>query len=221
MKLSNFLKTFSIKHGREILEGAMVFVSLDRPLDQVIRHALALGSYHPGKPGRWSHCFLIAEEYHGVKTRILDCSIRDKKGRIIWDSTLAEDIDVLIKGIQGKGGKIYNSQVSDYDHEEVQDCGLYYLPDLSAKERHKIVRMARKLQSEGFRYDLPGLAREWVRLLIGVSWKPGRSRLLFCSAFLAKVYRAAFGKAWNIAPGIPSARITLDEIWYSRIGARA
>jgi hypothetical protein len=60
-------------------------------------------------------------------------------------------------------------QVSEYDHEKVQNCGLYFLPWLTAKERHKIVGVATELQKQGYRYDLPGLVRELVRLLIGVT----------------------------------------------------
>ncbi len=202
------------------MEGAMAFVALDRPLDQVIRHMSALGPHHPGEASPWSHCFLIAEEFHGLKTKILDCSIRDSRNRILWDSTLEEDIDVLANGIRGREGRIYSGHVSDYDHEKVQDCGLYFLPELNAMERHKIVRVAANLQRRGYRYDLPGLVRELVRLLIGVTWKPGKRRLLFCSAFLATVYRTSLGKKWDIARGIASVDITPDEIWYSGVGAR-
>ena len=220
MKLSQFLNEYSVKHGRAFTEGAMAFVALDRPLDQVIRHVLALGPHHPGEASPWSHCFLIAEQYHGRKTKILDCSIRDRRNRMLWGSTLEVDIEVLAKGVQGCQGKIYSGYVSDYDNERVQACGLYFLPELTAKERHKIVRVAAAMQKRGYRYDLPGLVRELVRLLIGVTWKQGKRRLLFCSAFLATVYRTSLGKKWKIAPGIASVDITPDEIWYSGTGER-
>ena len=102
MKLTEFLEKSSAKHGAAFLEGAIVFTELDRPLDQIIRQGLALGPYHPGKPAPWSHCFLLAETYHGGATKILDCSIRDDKNQIIWDSTLEKDVEMLAKGLQGR-----------------------------------------------------------------------------------------------------------------------
>jgi len=220
MKLTEFLEKSSAKHGAAFLEGAIVFTELDRPLDQIIRQGLALGPYHPGKPAPWSHCFLLAETYHGGATKILDCSIRDDKNQIIWDSTLEKDVEMLAKGLQGREGKIYSGEVSEYDHERLKNCGLYFLPKLTEQKRHEIVNVAKELQKKGYRYDLPGLVRELVRLFVGVTWEPGEDKLLFCSAFAATVYRTSLGIEWNVAPEISSADVTLDEIWYSKIGVR-
>ncbi len=220
MNISDFIEASKDKHGPEALNGAMVFVAMDRPLDNVIRQALSLSSFHPGKPSPWSHCFLLAETYHGSQTAILDCTIRDDRNSIIWNSDLIEDLGVLTKGLEGREGGIYSGIVGDYDNEKVTNCGLCFLPFLNDVQRSGIVTAGRQLQSQGYKYDLPGLLRELVRLLVGLAWKPGIQKLLFCSAFLATTYRQALGSSWNVAPNIASVDVTPDELWYSEVGVR-
>jgi hypothetical protein len=220
MKLSDFLALQAQKHGSDVLLGSMVFVNLDRPLDQLIRHALALGQSHPGQPSPWSHCFLLAEPYGDKSTPILDCTIRDGANAIIWNSTLKEDIEVLTRGMEGREGKIYSGRVSDYDDPHVLDGGLYFLPGIVQAQRQQIVQTAKQLQSDGYRYDLPGLLRELCRLLFGVTLKPISHKLLFCSAFLAKTYRDAVGMAWDVVPQVASVDVTPDEIWFSPTGSK-
>ena len=220
MKLSDFLATQAQTLGSDKLTGSMIFVNLDRPLDQVIRHALALGQFHPGQPSPWSHCFLIAEPYKDGSTQILDCTIRDSNNKILWDSNLAQDIEVLTQGLAGKEGKIYTGRVDDYDHPKVLESGIYYLPNITLGQRNQIVTAARQLQSDGYRYDLPGLVRELIRLLIGASIKQTGPKLLFCSAFLATSYRIALGNAWNVVPQVAAVDVTPDEIWFSPPGSK-
>jgi hypothetical protein len=218
MKTSDFLNGIAATHGPQTLLGAMVFVGLDRPLDQVIRYALAIGPYHPGRPSPWSHCFLLADPYTDGSTRILDCTIRDANNGIIWNSKLDEDIKVLTTGFAGRAGGIYAGQVDDYDHPKVQHCGVKWLPILTPAQQQALVAAALDLQSQGYRYDMPGLVWELIRLLTGISARPAGQKLLFCSAFLATIYRNALGPAGDFAPKVASADATPDEVWYSTLG---
>src|SRR6267143_747037 len=220
MNLSDFLNLQAQKHGPEMLLGSMIFVNLDRPLDQLIRNAMALGQFHPGQPSPWSHCFLLAEPYTDASTPILDCTIRDQNDAIIWNSTLKEDIEVLARGMEGREGKIYNGRASDYNNPHVLNCGLYYLPNIAQAQRQQVVTTSRKLQSQGYKYDLPGLLRELVRLMIGIAVKPPSHKLLFCSAFLTKTYRDALGTIWDVVPQVASIDVTPDEIWFSPPGSK-
>jgi hypothetical protein len=218
MNTSDFLAANANIHGSDTLQGAMVFLALDRPLDQAIRHALALGPYHPGQPSPWSHCFLLVAPYTDDSTAILDCTIRDANNAIIWNSTLAEDIQVLSSGFAGRAGGIYSGRVDDYDNPQVTACGLKWLPTLSASQRTDLVFSGQALQQQGYRYDLPGLVWELIRLLTGAVVRPPNQKLLFCSAFLATVYRNALAANCDFAPNTASADITPDEIWYSPLG---
>jgi len=49
-ELSTFLEKLAEKVGPESLTGAVVLVSLDRPIDQLIRYAEALDPNHRGQP---------------------------------------------------------------------------------------------------------------------------------------------------------------------------
>lgn len=196
----------------------MVFVSLDRPLDQTIRYALALGPFHPGQPSPWSHCFLLAGPYTDGSTPILDCTIRDQNNQIIWNSSLDEDIQVLATGFAGRAGGIYAGRVDDYDNLKVLSCGVKWLPTIGRAEQDRLVAAGKSLQEQGYHYDLPGLVWELVRLLMGVEIRPPGPKLLFCSGFLATVYRNALGSDGDFAPKVASADTTPDEIWYSSLG---
>ena len=218
MNTSDFLNTVASTHGSDTLLGAMVFLALDRPLDQAIRYALALGPYHPGQPSPWSHCFLLAAPYTDGSTAILDCTIRDSNNAIIWDSTLAEDIQVLSAGFAGRAGGIYSGRVDDYDNPKVQACGVKWLPTLTPARRNSLVAAAQALQQQGYHYDLPGLVWELIRLLTGAVVRPPDQKLLFCSAFLATLYRSALSSDGDFAPKTASADTTPDEIWYSSLG---
>jgi len=220
MKISDFLQTQSVKHSPQAMTGGMVFVNLDRPLDQAIRHALGLSTYHPGQPSPWSHCFLLAQPYAGGSTQILDCTIRDSNNGIIWNSSLQDDIKVLTLGMEGREGGIYTGRVDDYDNAKVLNCGFYYLPSISLTQRNQIVNAALELQSAGYKYDLPGLLRELFRLLFGIAMKPSSHMLLFCSAFLATTYRNSLGTAWNVVPNVASVDVSPDEIWFSPPGSK-
>ena len=169
MTLSEFLGDVAQAEGGKALWGAMVFVMLKRPLDELISHALANGPYHRGRPSPWSHCFLLAEPYRGAPTKILDCTIRDPAGRIIWHTSLPETLEILFDATAGRGaGAVYQAQVSDYDDGRVTAHGVKWLAGLSDLERQAIVAEGERLRLQGIRYDLPGLMRELVRLLTGV-----------------------------------------------------
>jgi hypothetical protein len=75
MNITSYIGSVRQKYGSDKMSGAMVFVNIDRPLDEMIRYALALDKYHLGKPSPWSHCFMISEPYKGGDTGILDCTI--------------------------------------------------------------------------------------------------------------------------------------------------
>ncbi len=217
MILSAFLEQVALRSGAHTLRGAMVFVALQRPLDDLIRTGLGLGRFHPGRPSPWSHCFLLADHYTGPQTPILDCTIRDSQGAIIWDTSLSEALDMLFKGMAGAAGAIYDGVVCDYDHPRVTARGVKCLPGLSDGQRESLVTAGRALQTQDYHYDLPGLLRELVRLLTHIALPPS-DRLLFCSAFLQTAYRNALGSAGDFAPQVLSADVTPDEIWYAPLG---
>jgi hypothetical protein len=216
MKLSEFLTGAAQTEGAGSLRAGIVLVALDRPIDRLIQLALGLGPYHPGRESPWSHCFLIAEEYRGSETGILDCTIRDPKtAGIMWDEPLK---DLLEQDLIASGA-IYSGKMRDYDDPRVTAHGLKLLKDLSPQDRVGIVAAAQKLQSDGYHYDIPGLVRELVRLLAGITVPPG-NKLLFCSAFCQAAYRAALASRGDFAPGIATEDVTPDDIWYSTLGAR-
>ncbi|HEY4158176.1 MAG TPA: metallophosphoesterase [Polyangiaceae bacterium] len=218
MSLSDFLSHVVEAYSPEELEGAMVFAMLARPLDELIAQALRLGPYHPGKPSPWSHCFLIAEPYHGPSTKILDCTIRDAQGKVAWDTPLKEAIEIIFESTVGKGaGKIYDAVVGDYDDDRVTARGLKWLPGLSAPERVAVVSAARDLQKAGVAYDLPGLVRELIRLTLGIKLPAPQNRL-FCSSYLQSIYRSGLQALGDFAPGTRTADVTPDDIWYSHKG---
>lgn len=213
MMLSSFLDGVASQSGAERLKGAVVLVALDRPIDHLIRHAQGLGPYHRGRMSPWSHTFLLADAYSGPSTPILDCTIRDGKGRVAWDEKLE---DVLRTGIT-KSGSIYTGRVDDYDDPRTTDFGLKCIFDLPPADRDSIVVEAKKLQALGYHYDIPGLLRELVRLLTGIDVPPGE-KLLFCSGFCQAAYRSALGDRGDFAPKVETADTTPDDIWYSPLG---
>jgi hypothetical protein len=214
--LSEFLSTVSVQEGQAALTGAVALVALDRPVDRFIQLALGLGPYHPGKESPWSHCFLIGEDFHGADTVILDCTIRDRNtGGLLWNEPLE---DLIRQGLTSSGG-IYTGKVGDYDDPRVTSHGLKLVRDFTGQDRATIVAEAMKLQAAGYHYDIPGLMRELMRLLTGISIPPGH-HLLFCSAFCQAAYRASLGARGDFAPGIKTEDVTPDDIWYSALGAR-
>jgi hypothetical protein len=219
MRTSRFLDSIAHQHGARALQGAIVFVMMQRPLDVLISKCLRLGPYHRGKPSPWSHCFLLAEPYHGPSTRILESTVRDEEGRILWETSLAKTLEVVVKGTIGRGvGGIYEGTIGDYDDARVTACGIKWLPAAAHRDRARIVEQARELQREAPRYDLVGLLRSLVRLLTGVLLRPAAKRL-FCSAFAQAAYSAAFSDNGAFQPGIPDHHTTPDDIWYSPKGS--
>jgi hypothetical protein len=71
--MTALLEAFTKEIGEEQVVGAIVLCSLERPIDEAIRHSQSLGPYHRGKPGEWSHTFLIAGPFAAEHTPILDC----------------------------------------------------------------------------------------------------------------------------------------------------
>src|SRR5271167_1520539 len=108
--LADFLLSVAQKHGAEAMRGAVVLVSLKRPIDDLIREAEGLGPYHRGMRSDWSHCFLLADAYSGPQTSILDCTIRDDKSQILWNTNLQEFLTILNK----PSGGIYAGKIADY-----------------------------------------------------------------------------------------------------------
>src|SRR5258706_1572236 len=219
MVLRDFLNDVAKQQGADSLQGAVVFLMLERPLDEIIANALAIGPYHPGKPSPWSHCFLVTEPYRGLDTAILDCTIRDEQGNVAWDTPLKESLEILATGFGKKGaGAIYTAKAGDYDNAtKVSAYGVRWLPGLSLDEKKKLVTVGHGLQAEGYKYDLPGLLRQLVRLLTGIVIPPGQKRL-FCSSFLQAVYRLALGARGDFNTGLLDADTSPDDIWYSPEG---
>jgi|ERR1700693_127911 len=212
--LTATLDAFAKEVGEGQLLGAIVFCSLERPIDDLIRHSLSLGPYHRGAAGEWSHTFLIAGPYAARRTPILDCTIRDSKtGGVGWNENL---LDVLRTGIANSGG-IYAGFAEDYDDPRIHPVAVKWLPALAPADREAIVAAANELKNQGYHYDIPGLIREFVRLLTQIPVPAGK-RLLFCSGFCQKAYRSALGPAGDFTDKVSDEDTTPDDIWYSPVG---
>jgi hypothetical protein len=215
MTLSQFLEGMARTETPAKLKAGIVFVALDRPVDRLIQLGLGLGPYHPGKESPWSHCFLLAEDYHGPTTTILDCTIRDPKtGGLMWEEPLP---DLLREGITSCGA-IYLGQVGDYNDPRVTARGLKLVRRLTEEKRSAILAEGYKLKQAGYHYDIPGLVRALAKLLTGISI-PAGEKLLFCSAFCQAAYRAV-SPPWDFAVGTATGDVTPDDLWYSKLGTR-
>lgn len=212
MNVTAFLNSVAEDVGEERLEGAIVLLALARPIDDLIRLALATGPYHPGHRSPWSHSILLAEKFRGAETRILDCTVRADDGTILWEEPL---LDFIQRDPTEQGG-IYDGRIGDYDDPRVTNAGVKLLDELTPDERTLILEKGRELQNAGYHYDLPGLVRELVRLLTGIAI-PAGEKLLFCSAFCQASY-AALGQKGDFAPQIATVDTTPDDIWYSARG---
>jgi hypothetical protein len=201
------------------LQGAIVFVRLERALDNLIRHALALGPYHPGRPSPWSHVFLLAEAYSGPATPIVDCTVRTKANRIIWDQD--HDIDP-IKILWHKDVKsgVCSGALDDYDDPRVPGWGVKWLQDLAPAERAALTAEATNPRWAPYHYDFPGLLRELLRLSSrGAIDPPPGKNLLFCSAFVQAVYSRVLGPKGDFAVRTRDDDTTPDDLWYSALGS--
>jgi hypothetical protein len=212
MNVTRFLESLAQEVGEERLEGAIVLLALKRPIDDLIRLALAAGPYHPGHRSPWSHTILVAGKFSGASTPILDCTIRADDGSILWDEPLLD----FIKRDPTEQGGIYDGKLGDYDHARVTNAGVKLLDDLKPAEQTAILGKGLELQAAGYHYDIPGLVRELVRLLTGITI-PAGEKLLFCSAFCQAAY-AALGQKGDFAPQIATVDTTPDDIWYSARG---
>jgi hypothetical protein len=219
MPLPRLLQKLTDRYSADALRGAIIFVRLDRPVDDLISESLALGPYHRGKPSPWSHCFLLAEPYRGPETAILDCAVRDGKGRLIWNWSLQDTLTAIYNSSAGQAGAggIYAGTVEDYASPGVTACGARWIPGLSTDERSAVVAAARKLKEEGYRYDVPGLGRELARLIFGLSVSP-EAKHTFCSSFVQMAYRGALKQAGDFALDVRDADTTPDDLWYSQRG---
>jgi hypothetical protein len=215
MDISKAVERIAARTGAEALLGANVLVGIDRPIDEAIQHALALGPYHPGRPSKWSHCFLLAESFCGPDTRILDCTIRDPHdpNKLLFTETLEDFVKMLTR----PAGGIYVGHLKDYDHPKVAPMGIKFIPSLSQDQRQGIVDQGQQLRDQKYSYDIPGLLRELIRLLLGVTI-PQHSHMLFCSAFNQASYRRALGAAGDFNQRLADADTTPDDIWYSSLG---
>jgi hypothetical protein len=215
MKVSEFVANVAHDVGNEALQGAIILVAIDRPLDHVIQNSLALGPYHPGTPSPWSHTFLLAEAFKGAETRILDCTIRDKDDHIAFDLSLED----MIKTVLNKAGRVYSAKLGDYDIDKVHPVGVTLIPDATTAEKEKIIAAGLDLQKQGIHYEFLGLVRELIALLFGIRLPPVGPDL-FCSAFCQVCYRDAFGinSKGDFRPGVNSKDVTPDDIWFSERG---
>ncbi len=217
-KLSEFLGQISADAGPpDVFKGAIVFVSLDRELDRLIQHALGLGPYHRGKPGWWSHTFLLAGPWNGPETPLIEATVRSKENKIIWDQDHADPIKILWHDDVESG--ICTGKVGDYDDPRVGNWGVKWLPHLYPGQRDAIVAAAQDPKWNPYHYDFPGLLRELLRLASGglIDPPPGKD-LVFCSAFVQASYIDALGNAGDFAPGVNTADSTPDDLWYSPLG---
>jgi hypothetical protein len=177
---------------------------------------MGLGDYHKGTPSRWSHNVLVTDPFgtkDTKKIRILDCTIRDKNGKVAWKTDFWE---VLTKPLDKQGG-IYKGRIGEYADRRVYDYGIKYIPGLSAGDRKNIVARGKALRAEHYYYDIPGLFRKLIYFLSGIQLPPRRG-LLYCSAFCQKAYVKALGPNAQFQKKIRTEDTTDDDIWYSTVG---
>lgn len=217
-KLSEFLQIASLQSdGTATRRGTIVFVSLNRGLDRMIQQALSLGPHHRGHPSPWSHVFLLAQDYSGPDTIIVESSIRTRDGCLVWDEDHALDLfDVLTNNAQSG---VLRGTVGDYDDFRVANAGVKWLPELTGADLSRIVALLTGHDWSDVRYDIPGLFRALLRL-----WSrnevtlPPNPNLLYCSAFVQRIYRMALGKAGSFTASVADEDTTPDDIWYSSTG---
>jgi hypothetical protein len=202
-----------------IFEGGIVMVSLDRLLDRLIEYALAVDEYHPGTPSPWSHTFLLAEPYHGPTTEIVECTVRTKDNKIIWDQDHVNPLKILFHEDVNSG--ICHGTVGDYDDHRVRRWGIKWIPGLTPTQRHSLAQEATDPKWKPYHYDFPGLLRELIRLATQSMIKPAPGQdLLFCSAFVQRVYSNVLGNAGDFKPGIRDEDASPDDLWYPDLGTR-
>ena len=222
-KLSEFLDQAAKQAGDPgLFEGAIIFVALNRTLDHLIQHALAAGDYHRGTPSPWSHTFLLAEAYHGPTTKLIECTVRSKDNKVIWDQDHADPIKIIWHKDVLSG--VCRGEIGDYDDPRVGRWGVKWVPELLPAQRQALVADAADPKWQPYHYDFPGLLRELIRLISGgVIVPPPGQNLLFCSAFVQRVYTDVLGRDGHFAPGIRDEDTSPDDLWYplglgSRIG---
>ncbi len=217
LDLPQFLADFASKYTPDHLMGSVLLLRLQREIDDLMSFALGLSpKFHQGYPSPWSHCVLITSPYQANQpTSILDCTIRDKNGKVDWNMPLK---DLLSKPLDKQGG-IYDGRVDDYADKRVTLFGIKFMPALTNQNRKEIVRSASALKKKGYYYDIPGLLRVLVRLLFDPPLPPPRKGLLHCSGFCQKAYFDALGSDGMFDPSVQWAEdATDDEIWYPRKG---
>ncbi len=219
-RLSEFLQQAADQAGDPALfEGAIVFVALDRTLDHLIEQAMAAGDYHRGTPSPWSHTFLLAEPFNGPTTSLVECSVRSKDNKVIWDQDHADPIKIIWHKDVNSG--VCRGRIGDYDDPRVNRWGVKWLPDLLPSQRQAIVTDASDAKWKPYHYDFPGLLRELIRLISGGAiTPPGGKNLLFCSAFVQTVYTDVLGHHAKFAPGIKDDDTSPDDLWYPSLGSR-
>jgi|GEM_PF-4314082 len=213
MSVSKFLADVARGYRAETMVGAMVFLRLERPLDQLVRLALANQAPHRGRASPWSHCFLLAEAYHGPDTKIFDCTLRNAQGQVEF----AQPLNAALQRLLEAPGGIYEGVVGDYDDPCVTARGVKWLPGLDIGEQKALVDQALALKARGVGYDLPRFTRELVALILGSGGRANASSL-FASAFAQKVYREALGALGDFASGVHDTDTTFADIWYSHKG---
>jgi hypothetical protein len=221
--LTDFLTIAARQTDRKATrKAAIIFVSLDRALDRLIQIGQGMGDYHRGIPSPWSHVFLLADDFVDESTPIIECSVRTKENKIIWDDgnpplNLLEVIKDLITENVNSG--ICKGAVGDYNDPHIINVGIKWLPILNESERQAIVDYAGSESWKGTKYDFPGLFRELVRLSSGAAI-PGNGDLLFCSAFVQKVYQDVLHNSGTFNRVIVAEDCTPDDIWYSAVGVQ-
>jgi hypothetical protein len=212
--LVEFLTDFAAKRGPQSLEGAILLLRLDRPIDDLVASAMGLGDYHKGTPSRWSHNVLVTAPFgtkDPKKIPILDCTIRDKNGKVDWKTDFSQ---VLTKPLDKQGG-IYKGWIGEYADDRVYDYGVKYISGLTASQRRDIVAAGKALYAQKYFYDIPGLFRKLVYYLTKIQLPPTNG-LLYCSAFCQQAYSDALGV--HFQPNIRNEDTTDDDIWYSSVG---
>ncbi len=200
--------------------GSLVFLGLNRELDRIIRKALALSGFHPGQESPWSHVVMLAADYAGPETPILESTIRTKDGVVAWDDLRPLSVlDILLgrcrSGVQG-------GTVGDYDLPGGVDwAGLLWLDEIGDIERNRLVETAETMERAGFDYDIGGLLRVAARLVSDDEARiPGTRLALSCSAFVAAAYHKALGPRGEFNAQLAIDQFSPDDIWYSARGQR-
>jgi hypothetical protein len=216
MNLSEFLDSVAAAHTPERLEGAIVFVALNRGIDRQIRDGLSQSPRHPGTPAPFSHCFLLTTPWRGPITPTLDLALRTPDHTLLWDRPDEDALTAWRNGHVWSGA--FKGRVLEYDVPQVTAAGIRWLPTLSATRRTAISALANRNADEPHPFDLPPALTARLMASSPGPAVPTVAGGWSSSELIRSVYRQVLGARNDLAPGVPDGEATVDDLWFSPEG---